>query len=171
MPDSMTHQPDVTLGKEWRKNREEGVLIQFPSGKWARIRAIDPSAFLMRGQFPDTLNTVVEAVLIGKTEGGHIYNLESLKGFREYYDFLEFYARHCFISPRIVDNPQAEDEISMDDLETGDKEFLVQVVFIPASDLEIFSARQIERLGGVQPGKDDVQVAKRVNARKRVGHG
>lgn len=168
MPDSTT--PQATSGTAWRKNREEGVLFQFPSGKWARIRAVDPSAFLMRGQFPETLNTVVEAVLIGKNEG-HSYDLTTLKGFREYYDFLEFYARHCFVSPRIVDTPQADDEISMDDLETGDKEFLVQVVFLPASDLETFSQRQIERLGGVQSGEDHVQSAKRTPGRKRVGHG
>lgn len=156
--------------KDVRKNREAGVLIQFPSGYVFKIRAVNPSDFLRAGKMPDPVSHIIQEVLSGRADKID-FSKQTLEEFQTYYAFLEFYARLCFVYPRIVDKAEADDEIQIEDLEQGDLEFLVGVIFAPLSALERFSEEQSRSLESVQSGKKHIQKAKPVPTGAAVGAG
>lgn len=163
----------TTSGKAWREAREEGLEITFPSGHVARIRSITPAAFLRLGKMPDAMAKTIEDVLAGRLQANEageaqLFKLDTLEDFQEYFSFLEFYARHCFVSPRIVDTPQSDEEITIDDLDQGDMEFLLQIIFLPAAALRAFRDEQARSLGVVQPGKRDVSKSKQHHVSEAV---
>ncbi len=129
----------ATSGKEWRKAREEGVEITFPSGRVAAIRPIEVDHFLLAGgHIPDFLTPIVLDMINGK---GYMMELplhEQLEKSKDFLMFLNELAKAAFVNPKVVDDPQADDEISIDDLTYGDKTIVYRFFSRPAEVLRRF---------------------------------
>lgn len=133
----------VTSGSEWRRNREEGELIQLPySGKMVRLRTVRPDMLLRLGKIPNPLSALMVDIIYGNAEGDRLDEfLSTQEGVDSALDMIESLRVVCtaaFISPRIVDDPADEDEISIDDVELSDRSYVFRLVFIPAEALKTF---------------------------------
>jgi hypothetical protein len=133
----------VTKGSEWRRNREEGEIIQLPySGKLVRMRTVRPDHLLKLGRIPDPLTKLVVDMVFGKTETKDIDSfLEEQSSVEAAKDMLESLRVVCtagIIEPKIVDNPVADDEIAIDDIELADRGYIFRLVFVPAEALSNF---------------------------------
>jgi len=133
----------VTSGSEWRRNREEGELIQLPySGKLVRLRTVRPDMLLRLGKIPNPLSALMVDIIYGTTEDDRLDRfLDTQEGVEAALDMLESLRVVCtaaFIQPRIVDDPVGDDEISIDDLELSDRSYIFRLSFIPAEALKTF---------------------------------
>ena len=54
-----TKQSQITSGKEWRREREEGRLEELPSGKLVLLNKIRLRDFITRGEIPNPLLPIV----------------------------------------------------------------------------------------------------------------
>jgi hypothetical protein len=150
-----------TSGREWRKPFEEGILYRFPSGNVARLRPVDVDFFIKMGRVPDLITPFVVKLL---GEGKAVYpKAEDIKGSQEWVDFLNALAESAFVSPRIVANPQADEEIGIYNVSWADKVDLLYWFARPVVELknlfrlkaELMAALQIEP-GDTSPSEPDI---------------
>jgi len=120
---SETKQPMVTSATEWRKAREQGEITELPSGKVAALRPLSLLGLVKRGSIPDPLSQLVTEMIAGEEKV--VVNLELFQSFGELLDLICIVA---FVNPKIVDNPQADDEISVEDLDFDDQLFVFNLV-------------------------------------------
>jgi hypothetical protein len=119
--------------RERRALREGGVEITLPSGMMARLRAVGLDAFLLTGQIPDALTpAILEAVEGGSAD---LPAMESLSAARDYLHLLNAVCAAAFVSPRVVESPQADDEIALDDIDFEDKVWLLELLGKPITAL------------------------------------
>ena len=140
-----------TRGSEWRKQRREGYLIPLTSGNVARLRPVALDVLLKQGRIPDFLTSAVSELLF---EG----NPKSKDMAQYTSDMLELMNVICiaaFVEPRIVEDPQGEDEIGIDDLHLKDKAQVMSLVTEPANVLRAFSETQMRSLDALSDGDGD----------------
>lgn len=152
----------VTSGSEWRKNREEGELIQLPfSGNLVRIRAVRPDSLLRLGKIPQVLTGLVLDLLYDRGEDDQFEKFLSTPGNQdEAMNMIESLRIVCtagLVSPRVVDNPTKDDEISIDDIDLGDRSFIFRLVFAPVEALTTFRPRSPSDVAVVANGEGDPQ--------------
>lgn len=128
----------VTQGAQWRKEVEEGVELYLPSGNTARIRGVNLDAFLRSKTIPDLLSPLVSELINGKTDPKEL----TVEQYLEYVDIYDAFCKACFVSPKVVDDPQADDEISPQDIANEDKMFLFEFLGRPAILLSSFRPKQ-----------------------------
>lgn len=135
-------QPTVSSAVEWRRPREEGFLKQLPSGKIARLRPISPDLLLYRGEVPDLLTGLVTKMVMG---GADAQDLDAVVNpalsIAEAGDSVRFFNLVCqlaFVSPRIVENPQGDDEIAIEDVDLVDRGFVWRVCTLATDELRFF---------------------------------
>src|SRR6476620_820675 len=133
----------VTRGSEWRRNREQGEIIQLPySGKFVRLRTVRPDMLLKLGKIPNPLTSLMVDIIYGNIDNDRINNFLSLQESAEeamaMIESLRVVCTAALVEPKIVDNPQAEDEISIDDIELSDRSYIFRLVFISAEALTTF---------------------------------
>lgn len=127
-----------TTGAQWRANKT--ALVTLPSGNVAEIRAVPTSLLLVElGQIPDSLTPVVQKMMAGTLDAETLDADEVLKASDAMGNVI---AKCALVSPRIVDSPSADDEISVYDLDDMDKEFLLGVFRLPTSQLKNFCEQQ-----------------------------
>lgn len=128
----------------WR----QGYLLQLPSGRAVQVRPISAMGLLSSNLLPDELFRVVEEWISGETksvlsEDDTINKLggkaQAVKRSRQFY---EAYAYVALLSPRMVENPQADDEIGPLDMDDTDLQFLQQFLGRSGKELASFSAFQ-----------------------------
>lgn len=147
----------ATSGKQWRA----GHLIQLPSGNWVRLRPISITMLVSIKTIPNELMTVVQEWIEGERSveitpeqvlekvGGTV---GSLRAGRAMY---EAYAIAAFVQPRIVPEPQGDDEISVLDIDDDDLRFVYDFMGRPASELASFSEECFRRQdAGLEPLSD-----------------
>lgn len=112
---------------ERKRLRVEGVEKVLPDGGLTvRIRAVEMSWFLMRANLEDFLTPLVTNLIdrvelrasqedMKKREDA-LSPQELIAYEQEGLRLRAEYAKYAMISPRIVDDPQGEDEIALDDL-------------------------------------------------------
>lgn len=137
-----------TSGRQWRKPREEGFLVQLPSGNVCRLRPLSPDLMLSMGEIPDLLTPLVEKMLFEGADIGEVTQaLDKAIDPAEQFDagnllrlirFIDAFCVRALIAPRIVENPQAEDEISIYDLGLQDRFAIYQYCIQPAEVLYSF---------------------------------
>lgn len=126
-----------------RKQRLEGIEVTLPSGLTARLRPVNLDDLIYAGQIPDALTSMVNKMLnqnIATTQDKPTADfadnpLETAR------DVLQYYAVICksvFVYPRVVDDPQGDDEISFLDVLPEDREFVVTWAEEPQSRLSNF---------------------------------
>jgi hypothetical protein len=133
----------VTSGSQWRKNREEGELIQLPySGYLVRIRTVRPDALLRLGKIPQVLTTLMLDLIYDRGEDDQFEKFlttpEDQQEAINMLDSLKIVCTAGLISPKIVDEPVGDDEITIEDMDLGDRSFIFRLVFAPAEALSRF---------------------------------
>lgn len=140
----------ATSGRDWRKPRVEGMTITLPSGNVVVCRPVQMDQLLAAGKIPDFLSPLV-ADLIWQTVALAKADAESDKNFIE---LLNIMAVASFVNPRIVDDPQADDEIALDDLEFSDKLAIYMIAKQPLAVLHRFRVTENPAMEPVQQGED-----------------
>lgn len=133
----------VTSGKDWRRPREEGIEITLPSGNTAKLRPVGAEWFLNQESIPDLLTPIIAAEAEGRDWSEDEKATASLNELGKSKDFLNSLVKAFFASPKVVDNPEADDEISPEDVEYQDKLVLMQLIGTPAVALRQFREKQI----------------------------
>ncbi len=161
----------VTSGKAWRQAREQGVELTFPSGNTAAIRPIEVDFFVRVGHIPDGLAGTVSKLINGETvKIGDIPASEELEKSKEWLTFLNHLATFAFVNPKVVENPQADDEIAVDDLSYTDKVFLYQFFCRPAQILRSFRHAQTQSVASVGASGSNGAASQPVATDQPVGH-
>lgn len=136
-----------TEGRVWRAPREKGITVKLPSGNVARIRPVGMDLVVRVGYIPGVLaNTIVGMIETGHGEPPTSADLEEEK---EWFRFLDCLCELAFVAPRIVKEPQADDEISIDDVELQDKMAIWRVLGAPARALVDYFQRQAQPVEAV----------------------
>jgi hypothetical protein len=142
-----------TSGAQWRNERREGFPITLPSGKVARLGSVALDVLITSGRIPDVLTPIAAKTLWSEMDADTIGDaVELASGTAELFDLV---CKAAFLEPRVVDDPQADDEIGVEDIEFHDKAFVFQVAIQGVSALRKFCERQARGLEPVQPGQDD----------------
>jgi|SRR5215471_8941883 len=132
-----------TSGLEWRRNREEGELIQLPySGKFVKIRTVRPDQMLRLGSIPNPLAAMMVNMIYGNHDSdkmeAFLSTAESVEAANEMLESLRIVCTAAFVNPKIVANPIKDDEISIDDIELSDRSYIFRLSFVPAEALKTF---------------------------------
>ena len=133
----------ITSAFEWRRNREEGELVQLPySGKIVRIRTVRPDQLLRLGKIPNPLSALMVDIIYGRMDGEKMDNFVSLgEDVEAAMDMLESLRIVCvaaLVAPKIVENPTKDNEISIDDIELSDRSYIFRLTFVSAEALKNF---------------------------------
>lgn len=158
---------NVTSAAEFRRVREQGEVITLPStGRKVRMRVVKPSHLLRLGKIPDPLSDLVVKILFGPittAEYDAFFSLDERKGHAlDMVESLRVVCTAALLEPRIVDNPQADDEIHIDDLEDGEQRQIFDLALLEATGLSRFRERQEATLDTVAENEGDAQQAEPV---------
>lgn len=159
-----------TSGADWRRPRTEGELIELPSGNRARLRAVSLPTLVAAGNIPDLLTPLVVRMLgqgidattdtlekalasaeKGEDDAGAAEAFRQLRDMNEVFDAV---CRAIFVEPRIVETPQADDEIAAEDLELADKLHAVYLAMQPVEVLRRFRVQPATDVATVHDGED-----------------
>ena len=148
-----------TSGKVWRRPREEGYVITLPSGNSARLRPVALDTLLASGEIPDLLMPLVTAMLFeDKPEDEEQVEVKpDLVG--DTVGLIALVVRASFLEPRVVDEPQADDEIALADISAEDKGAVFSLANQPARVLAGLSERQAQGLDTVSDGEGNGDAA------------
>lgn len=130
----------VSKGSTWRKRHQAGVIMEFPSGMVARILSVGPDLILKTGRIPDTLTSHVVEMLEGKAEKP--ISKETMQSLIEQVEFMYLVCETMLADPHVVEHPEADDEIGIEDLEYTDKQMLLALVGANTLQLERFRDQQ-----------------------------
>ena len=136
-----------TSASEWRKAREVGEVVQLMSGKWIRLRPVSLDRLIMSGKLPDLLTPVAARTLWIETDLETIGEQAELA--RSYTELVNTIVPLAVMEPKIVENPQEDDEISLDDIEFRDKVAIFQLATQGAEMLKSFREGQISALENI----------------------
>jgi hypothetical protein len=146
--------PQPTSGRSWRIAREEGFVVTLPSGNLARIKSIPLEGLIMSGDIPDLLSSAAATTLWKDVDTETIANDTQLS--LRYVELITLITKLALAEPRIVDNPVADDEMSIDDVSFPDKLAIFQLATQPAEVLRQFRDEQNKRLETVRSSEDDL---------------
>lgn len=137
----------VTAASDWRKPREEGYIMELPSGKVVRIRPINMATLLKLGKVPQGLVAVAIKVIMGEdTELPAPQSLEDVQTYLKYYDAI---CESCLVYPKVVAQPTKDDEITLEDISSQDKVWLAGWLNRPAAELQSFCEKQASNVDSV----------------------
>jgi len=153
----MADQP--TKGTDWRKPREEGFLLDLPSGNVVRIRPVALDVLLRQGEIPDLLTPFVAKMVYQGVDTDELDSLLSAEKLTEQSTemlvLIDAVVTAAFLEPRIVAEPQADDEISIADVELADRGTVFSLAVLPANELRRFLERQAASVEPVPDGDGD----------------
>ena len=150
----MTEQMTPTTGLAWRKPRQEGYTIVLASGNSATLRPVALDLLITSGKLPDLLTPIAAKTLWVETAPSTLADQAELaKGFA---DLINLIVPLAMLSPRVVEQPQADDEISLDDIDFQDKLIIFQLATGGATALRSFRQRQAADLEPVSDKQSDV---------------
>lgn len=152
-----------TLGSQMRQMREQGVVLTFPSGNRYRVRTVGAAALLRRGNLPNVLLAfVIDAIYYG-VDGKKIDQFFTLQEREEnaaaFVESLNVCCDLVFMEPRIVENPTADDECSIDDIPIQDRSWAFDLAFGVARELRPFRDEQEADVDSVPVAQDVPQAA------------
>jgi len=143
-----------TSGSEWRKPREDGYVIKLvTSGNSVRLRPVALDMLIATGSIPDILTPAAAKILWDGPDAGLIAERNEID--REFIALVNTIVPAAMLYPRVVDTPQADDEISLDDLDFSDKVAIYQLAIQPAAVLRRFCDQQKADVEPVHDGQDD----------------
>lgn len=128
----------VTSGKHWRKLRQEGQLVELPSGNVARLRPVSLIELWRLGKIPDVLTGVVVELLTASRLDPERALEKAAENVKNIADLYVIVCAAAFLEPRIVENPQADNEIAFEDISQEDRERVLAWTNAPQSELRPF---------------------------------
>lgn len=131
--------------------------MTLPSGNIARLRPVALDTLLASGDIPDFLTPIVGRMLFEDQEEGEVFDAGNLVP--ETVRLIDLVVRASFIEPRVVDDPQADDEIGLADISAQDKGEVFALATQPARVLASFSDDQAQGLDPLSDGEGDEQPA------------
>lgn len=136
----------VASGKLMRANREEGVVVPFPSGNNYRVRPTTVVKLLKRGDLPNPLLAFLVDIFYNSANeqkvdafmaaGQQKQNALDLLG------SFKIICEEMFLQPRVVDEPQTDDEVRIEDIPATDQLFAFRVTFLGVDALRPFREEQ-----------------------------
>jgi hypothetical protein len=159
----------TTSGRTWREAREKGIELTFPSGNVASIRPVEIDFFVRVGHVPSALTQTVSDVIDGKPFNRHIAPSQLLEDKQEWVKFLNQLATFAFVTPRVVETPEAEDEISINDISYADKLLLWVFFTRPANLLRNFRDEQEKLVAPVDVAAVNGPASQQVTENQPVG--
>ncbi len=132
-------------------------MLELPSGFVARIRSVQPDVFFRAGKIPDALTPVVVQMFEGMPDELEMTSVADLK---PYTDLVNVLCQSIMVEPKLVEKPEADDEIGFDHLEWPDKQLLLTVIGRSTKDIELFRDQQKDDVENVDTGKGDGAAAK-----------
>lgn len=159
----------TTTAKEMRDKRVAGIEFLLPSyDDVVFIRPMDTAFFFRTGRVPDFLAPTIQKMLI---DGSNITQYRDLPQDKlpEFLTWLDDLVKWTVISPKVVDVAQADDEISIDELDYADKLYIYSYFGTPASSLRRFRQQQVNPVEPVDEKPDPVPKAERNPERPAVG--
>ncbi len=158
----MTEELTVTSAAEFRSMREQGVLQTIPpAGRVVRLRTVTPDRLLRLGKLPDILTKlVIKMFYEGVSPSEFNKFLEQREIIEEILEQVESLRVVCtagLLEPRIVDNPQGADEISIDDLSMAERGWIFRLVLQEAEFLATFRHGQTPDVEAVPDVQNDGQ--------------
>ena len=161
----------ATAGSAWREPRQQGIPVELPSGNIARIRPVEPQALLKQGEIIDILTPLVAKMLfqgadataetiaqvLGEAvttdaDGDNTAQLKEAAGkLADLERVCDIVCKAAFVDPRVVDDPQADNEIGPDDIELADKIHVFTLALRGAAALRHF---RYEPRADVEPVSD-----------------
>jgi len=144
---------EPTTGSLWRRPREQGVVVELPSGNKARLRPVPLDLLILSGKLPDLLTPLAAQSLWNEQVSENLVDqVQMVKGYAE---LVNIVVRVAMLDPKVVDNPQAEDELALEDIDFSDKQAIFQLAYQPASVLEKFRDQQVRSLEAVSGSQND----------------
>lgn len=148
----------ATSGMALRSLREKGVVLTFPSENNYRVCLPGAAGMLKRGNLPNPLlSFVVDAFYNGPSqskwdaflspkdkEGDALALLASLKVVCE----------AMFMEPRVVDEPSAPDECSIEDIPMADRVWAFRLLFAPVNEVQPFRGQQETHVASIPEPQD-----------------
>lgn len=123
--------------------------MTLPSGNVVRLRPVDMSVMMLEGRIPDLLSPLAAKSLFLGIEEDDMLNLEDAEAFEKVKeiapDMLKLYnivTKAAFLEPRIVENPEGDDEISIEDVDAADKAAVFAYTSQGAAALKFFRDQQ-----------------------------
>lgn len=140
----------VTSATKWRKLREEGVKVPLPSGFTARLRPVGIEELVRRGRIPDQLSGMAAEVVWA----GDMSRETAFKMGAAALDLLNIVVAAAFMEPTVTLSDPTEDEISIDDIDLADKNFVFTFVTGPLAVLRSFREKQERDVEPVSHGDE-----------------
>lgn len=157
MTDRQTDSSKPTSGAEWRRMQRAEYTITLPSGNVATIRPLLLDRLIAQEQIPDVLTPWAARALWAVSDVQSIAEqVETARGFA---DLVGWVVKAAMVDPKVVDDPQADDEISLDDIHFRDKFKVFDLATEPAAWLKSFRDQQTQRLEALQHRNQDGQPA------------
>jgi hypothetical protein len=154
-----------TSGAEMRANREQGQVVLFPSGNYYRVRWSTAASLLRRGNLPNVLLSFVVDALYKGLASEKVDAFLSLRdkedNAQDFLASLKVLAEDMWMEPKIVETPQADDEISIADLPIIDQAFAFDICFRPAKEVLPFRDEQKIDVESMATLEDSAQTGKR----------
>lgn len=160
----------ATAGRAWREPRQQGILVALPSGNIARLRPVEPQALLKQGEIIDILTPLVAKILFqgadaslatieqvigdatADADGSPEQLKETIAKLADLERVCDIVCKVAFVEPRVVDDPQTENEIGLDDIELADKIHVFTLALRGAAALHHF---RYEPNADVEPVPDE----------------
>lgn len=143
---------EIVSGRALRLQRSSGEVIALSGETRVRIRSIPLDALLLAGKIPDLLTPMAVESLWAKTKSDAITN--SAESTKEYIQLVNLITSLALVEPRVVDDPHAEDEIAIDDLDLMDRQIIFNVAIAGAEALRNFRKRQTADVDALSNGQD-----------------
>lgn len=147
MTDQVQATPALTHASEFRRVHEKGEPIKLPpTGRLVQMRTVKPAYLLRQGKIPNPLAEFAMRALYGQLSDEDYKKFFSLgeraENAVDYAESLRIVCTAALIHPRIVDEPQADDEIHIDHLEDSEQRWIFDLAFLEATGLSRFRQRQ-----------------------------
>lgn len=161
----------TTSAREWREKRKKGIEFELPEYQdIVLIRPMDAEFFFKLGGIPDFLAPTVRKII-----NGNDYSMplppedQSQEDLVKWLAWLDELVTYALVSPKVVSDPQGDDQISIDEIGYIDKLRIYKFFGWPAQQLRRFREQQTNPVAVVDAPKNNGAAAKQVVARASVG--
>src|SRR5678815_920277 len=148
----------ATSGAALRSLREKGVVLTFPSENNYRVCLPGAAGMLKRGNLPNPLlSFVVDAFYNGPSQNkwdAFLSPKDKEEDALALLDSLKVVCQAMFMEPRIVDEPSAPDECSIDDIPMADRVWAFRLLFAPVNEVQPFRGQQETHVASVPEPQD-----------------
>ncbi len=150
----MSEQLTPTSGAAWRKPRTEGYTVALPSGNIATLRPVAIDEMLVQGEIPDLLSPVVAAALWDTEDVPPDVLAQNGELAGNFARLISIVVPAAMLCPRVVEDPQGDDEIALADLEFADKTVIFNLAAGGAAVLRAFCAQQSADVAALPDGEN-----------------